>query len=87
MSRGALQLAAAFLLGAATVLGFAPFQLFPVPLLTLAALAWLWRTARLVVEPGGAAALAALMTGAWTAPAELPVGVVLCGGNADALPG
>lgn len=53
----------------------------------LAAQAWLWRTARLVVEPGGAAALAALMTGAWTAPPELPVGVVLCGGNADALPG
>ncbi len=53
----------------------------------LAAQAWLWRTARLVVEPGGAAALAALMTGAWTAEVDLPVGVVLCGGNADALPG
>jgi len=45
MSRDALQLAAAFLLGAVTVLGFAPFLLFPIPLLTLAALAWLWRTA------------------------------------------
>ena len=37
--------ALAFLLGAASVLGFAPFELFPVPLLTLAALAWLWRAA------------------------------------------
>jgi threonine dehydratase len=53
----------------------------------LAAQAWLWRTARLVVEPGGAAALAALMSGAWVPAEEQPVGVVLCGGNADALPG
>jgi threonine dehydratase len=48
---------------------------------------WLWRSARIVVEPGGAAALAALMAGAWTPPDDTPVGVVLCGGNADALPG
>lgn len=53
----------------------------------LAAQAWLWLTARLVVEPGGAAALAALMVGAWTPAEDCPVGVVLCGGNADALPG
>lgn len=33
----------ASVLGAATVLGFAPFNLFPVPLFTLAALLWLWR--------------------------------------------
>lgn len=39
------RLAAAFLLGAMSVLGFAPFLLFPIPLLTLAALAWLWREA------------------------------------------
>ncbi|MBI3068221.1 MAG: apolipoprotein N-acyltransferase [Betaproteobacteria bacterium] len=32
----------AFLLGAATVLGFAPFRLFPVPIATLAWLAWRW---------------------------------------------
>jgi len=32
----------AFAAGAATVLGFAPFHLFPVPLLTLALLFWLW---------------------------------------------
>ncbi len=36
---------AALLLGAATVLGFAPFHLFPLPLLTLALLFRLWRRA------------------------------------------
>ena len=36
---------AALLLGAATVLGFAPFGLFPLPLLTLALLFRLWRNA------------------------------------------
>lgn len=41
----------------------------------------LWRAARLVAEPGGAAALAALLCGAWTAPAGACVGVVVCGGN------
>jgi apolipoprotein N-acyltransferase len=35
----------AFLLGAATVLGFAPFNLFPLPVLTLAALFLLWQRA------------------------------------------
>lgn len=45
MSRAALRLATAFLLGAATVLGFAPFNVFPLPLLTLAALFWLWHAA------------------------------------------
>lgn len=38
-------LAAAAVLGATTVLGFAPFGLFPLPLLTLAALFSLWRRA------------------------------------------
>lgn len=47
---------------------------------------WLWREVRLVAEPGGAAALAALMSGAWVPPDTHPVGVVLCGGNADCLP-
>ncbi|MEQ1775988.1 MAG: apolipoprotein N-acyltransferase [Burkholderiales bacterium] len=47
-SRGALfpsysfQRIAVFAAGAITVLGFAPFQLFPVPLITLALLFWLW---------------------------------------------
>ncbi len=45
MSRTALRAAAAFLLGAASVLGFAPFQLFPLPIVTLAGLVWLWRDA------------------------------------------
>jgi apolipoprotein N-acyltransferase len=36
---------AAFLLGAATVAGFAPLYLFPIPALTLAALLWLCRGA------------------------------------------
>ncbi len=35
----------AFLAGAATVLGFAPFELFPLPILTLALLFHLWRRA------------------------------------------
>jgi len=43
----------------------------------------LWEDVRLVVEPGAAAALAALVHGAYRpAPGER-VGVVLCGGNAD----
>jgi threonine dehydratase len=43
----------------------------------------LWRAARVAAEPGGAAALAALLCGAWTAPAGARVGVVVCGGNCD----
>lgn len=39
------QIFAAFLLGAATVAGFAPFGLFPLPVLTLAGLFVLWRKA------------------------------------------
>jgi len=35
----------AFFAGAGTVLGFAPFHLFPVPLITLALLFWLWARA------------------------------------------
>ena len=35
----------AFLLGAATVLGYAPFELFPLPVVTLAALFVLWQRA------------------------------------------
>ena len=43
----------------------------------------LWDAARVVAEPGGAAALAALLCGAWTAPAGSRVGVVICGGNCE----
>jgi apolipoprotein N-acyltransferase len=53
MSRTVPHFTAAFLLGAASVLGFAPFQIFPLPILALAALAWLWRNA----SPRRAAAL------------------------------
>ena len=43
----------------------------------------LWRETRLVAEPGGATALAALLTGAYRpAPGER-IGVIVCGGNAD----
>ncbi len=48
--------------------------------------AWLWREARLVAERGGAVALAALLSGAWMPPDREPLGVVVCGGNADELP-
>jgi threonine dehydratase len=47
---------------------------------------WLWHAVKVVAEPGGAVALAALMSGAWTPPDDGPVGVLVCGGNADALP-
>lgn len=45
--------------------------------------AWLYEQCRIVSEPGGAAALAALMTGAWPSQADQTIGVVVCGGNAD----
>jgi threonine dehydratase len=44
---------------------------------------WLWEHLRIVVEPGGATALAALLSGAFVAPADARVGVVLCGANVD----
>lgn len=43
----------------------------------------LWDTLRIVVEPGGAATTAALLSGAYTPAAEERVGVVLSGGNTD----
>ena len=42
---------------------------------------YLWRTAQLVSEPGGAAALAALLSGAYRPEKDERVGVVVCGGN------
>jgi threonine dehydratase len=51
----------------------------------LAAQRLLWQHLRVVVEPGGATALAALTTGAYTpAPGE-NVGVLLCGANCTAV--
>ncbi|MEO1091793.1 MAG: threonine/serine dehydratase [Pseudomonadota bacterium] len=44
---------------------------------------WLWAHARIVSEPGGATALAALLSGAYKPVPDERVGVLICGGNAD----
>ena len=49
----------------------------------IAARRWLWEKLRIVAEPGGAAALAALLSGTWRAPAGARIGIVLCGANCD----
>ena len=43
----------------------------------------LWNDLRLVAEPGGATALAALLSGAYQPASGERVGVVICGGNTD----
>ena len=43
----------------------------------------LWRDFRIMSEPGGAAALAALLSGAYRPAKGERVGVLLCGGNVD----
>ena len=43
----------------------------------------LWRDARIVAEPGGAVAFAALLTGAFAPSPGEPVAVVVCGANCD----
>jgi len=43
----------------------------------------LWDVLRIVVEPGGAAAFAALLAGAWRARPGQRVGILLCGANTD----
>jgi threonine dehydratase len=48
-----------------------------------AAMRLLWSDLRLATEPGGAAALAALMAGAYRPAADERVGVLVCGGNVD----
>ena len=48
-----------------------------------AARQWLWATARVAAEPAGAAALAALASGAYVPREGERVCVVVCGGNAD----
>lgn len=45
----------------------------------------LWRVLRLVTEPGGAAAFAALLSGAYRPQADERVGVLLCGANTVAV--
>ncbi len=49
----------------------------------IAARRWLWRDARVAAEPAGAAALAALLSGAYVPADGERVCVVVCGGNAD----
>jgi threonine dehydratase len=46
----------------------------------------LWSAARILAEPGGATALAALTSGGFKAPEGARVGVVVCGGNIDPSP-
>jgi len=46
-----------------------------------AAQRWLWREMQLVTEPGGAAAFAALLSGAYRPEKDERVGVVVCGAN------
>jgi threonine dehydratase len=45
----------------------------------------LWKTLRIVTEPGGAAAFAALLSGRYAPRAGERVGVLLCGGNTSAV--
>lgn len=45
----------------------------------------LWERVRVVAEPGGAAALAALLSGRYRAKARERVGVLVCGGNTTAV--
>ncbi|WP_137126766.1 threonine/serine dehydratase [Roseomonas sp. HF4] len=44
---------------------------------------WLWDRLRIVAEPGGATALAAILSGAWAPPKGALAGVVVCGANCD----
>jgi threonine dehydratase len=50
-----------------------------------AAQRWLWEAVRIVAEPGGAAALAALLCGAYVPAPDERVGVVISGGNTTAV--
>jgi threonine dehydratase len=44
---------------------------------------WLWRTCKILAEPGGATSLAALLSGAYVPEPGERVAVVICGANAD----
>ncbi|HHI82775.1 MAG TPA: threonine/serine dehydratase [Rhizobiales bacterium] len=44
---------------------------------------WLWQNLRLVTEPGGATALAALLSGRYKPEDDERLAVVICGGNTD----
>ena len=43
----------------------------------------LWGLARIAAEPGGAAAFAAILCGAYRPQADERVGVLVCGANVD----
>jgi threonine dehydratase len=45
----------------------------------------LWKTLRVVAEPGGAAAIAALLSGRYPASPGERVGVLVCGANTTAV--
>ena len=45
----------------------------------------LWKTLRIVAEPGGAAALSTLTSGAWKPRAGQTIGVLVCGANTTAV--
>ena len=45
----------------------------------------LWKTLRIVAEPGGAAAFAALTSGRYVAQSNERIGVLICGGNTTAV--
>lgn len=45
----------------------------------------LWRVLRVAAEPGGSAAFAALLSGAYEPASRERVGIVLCGANTDAV--
>jgi threonine dehydratase len=45
----------------------------------------LWQALRIVAEPGGAAAFAALQSGAFVPQRHQRIGVLLCGANTDAV--
>jgi len=49
--------------------------------------ATLWDKARIAAEPGGATAMAALLSGAYVPRADERVAVIVCGGNTTTLPG
>jgi threonine dehydratase len=49
----------------------------------LAARQTLWDRFRLIAEPGGATALAALLSGRFIPPSGARVGVLVCGANTD----
>ena len=52
----------------------------------VAARRWLWERCRVLAEPGGCTALAAVLSGAYVAEAGSVVAVVVSGGNSPAIP-